>query len=602
VSGLPLRLGALYLACILPVTLAGCGGEPTGNGGLELQFVQQPGGAVAGVSFTRQPVVEVRNASGQLVTETVAVTLTLTSNATGATLLGTPIATTSSGTATFSDLAVDLVGPDYQITASSPNVESVTSSAFVVTGPASVATSEVTVPVSLLLVGDTVTATLQARDASGTPLTRGGASVIFTLADGTSAGSFAAASDRGDGTYTARFTAGSAGTPGTVRATLDGRPVSSEPSSLTVLAFAAISAGQLHTCGATTDGRAICWGRNTHGELGVVTTSSFPPVQVPGSQVWTGIYAGHRNTCGLIATGAAYCWGNNEYSQIGNGTWGVRQDAPAAVSGGLALTRLDVGLGVTTQSVLTDQGFVDCAVTTTGQGYCWGDGRFGQIGNGDVAEQAVPAAISGGLTFGSVAAGAIHTCGIAADGRAWCWGADPNGQLGIGATSLSELCDGFVCSTTPLAVSTTRLFNVGTMVVGTDHSCALSSGAAYCWGPNRFGALGDGTSTTRTSPVAVSGGLTFVSLTAGDAMTCGLTSGGDAYCWGKSSGPGNPTARLAPTLVGGSLSYQQIDAGASHTCGITTQGNAYCWGANTSGQLGSGNLISSFSPVRVRLR
>jgi alpha-tubulin suppressor-like RCC1 family protein len=216
---------------------------------------------------------------------------------------------------------------------------------------------------------------------------------------------------------------------------------------------------------------------------------------------------------------------------------------------------------------------------------------------------AVPTAISGGISFGSVAAGSIHSCGVATDGHAWCWGANPNGQLGIGSTSLSELCDGFVCSTTPRAVSTTQIFDPSTIVVGTDHSCALTTaGAAYCWGANRFGALGDGTSSTRTTPVAVSGGLSFASLTAGDAITCGLTSGGTAYCWGKTSGPGNPASQLTPIAVGGSRTFQQIDAGGSHACGVTTAGDAYCWGANSSGQLGTGNLISTFSPARVRLR
>jgi len=176
VSRVPVRPRGLFQACILPVILAaaGCLGEPTGNdGALQLQFVQQPGGAVAGVAFARQPTLEVRNGSGQLVSETIAITLTLTSNTTGAALLGTPIATTSGGTATFSDLGIDLVGSDYQITASSPNAASATSTMFAVTGPISAAFSEVTTPASLLLVGDTVTVVLQARDASGTPLTGG---------------------------------------------------------------------------------------------------------------------------------------------------------------------------------------------------------------------------------------------------------------------------------------------------------------------------------------------------------------------------------------------------------------------------------------------
>jgi alpha-tubulin suppressor-like RCC1 family protein len=603
VSHLDVNSRATVWACIMPVLLAslGCGGGPTDGGGTpQLMFVVQPGGAVAGLAFARQPVVELRDDAGRPVTTATPITVTLVSTS-GATLSGSTEIMAGNGTAVFSDLAINLIGSAYQLTGSAPNVEPVMSEAFIVTGPASASTSEVTAPASLLQVGETVTVSLVARDAAGTPLTRGGSSVTFSLADGSSAGTFGPTVDGGDGTYTALFTATIAGTPGLVRATIDGAEVTTAAPSLTVVAFASISAGQQHTCGVTTDGRALCWGSNIHGQRGVIAVGSLP-VQVPGTQVWTAIHAGHRNTCGQASDGTTYCWGNNEYSQIGNGTWSVRQNEPAAVSGGLAFARLDVGLGFTTQSVLTDQGFVVCAVTTTGQGYCWGDGRFGQIGNGDVAEQAVPTAVSGGLSFGSIAAGSIHTCGIATDGHPWCWGTNANGQLGLGFTPLSELCDGLLCSTSPQSVSTSRLFDPGTIAVGTDHSCALSGGAAYCWGANRFGALGDGSTTTRTSPVAASGGLSFVALTAGDAMTCGLTPEGATYCWGKKSGPGLPTATLVPTLVGGGHTFQQIDAGASHGCGITAEGAAYCWGSNAAGQLGTGNLVSSFSPVRVRLR
>jgi len=59
-----------------------------------------------------------------------------------------------------------------------------------------------------------------------------------------------------------------------------------------------------------------------------------------------------------------------------------------------------------------------------------------------------------------------------------------------------------------------------------------SRGAAYCWGRNDDGELGDGTSTSRRAPVPVTGGLTFSHLAAGLTHTCGLTQDGRAYCWG----------------------------------------------------------------------
>ncbi|MBI1967973.1 MAG: RCC1 repeat-containing protein, partial [Gemmatimonadetes bacterium] len=62
-----------------------------------------------------------------------------------------------------------------------------------------------------------------------------------------------------------------------------------------------------------------------------------------------------------------------------------------------------------------------------------------------------------------------------------------------------------------------------------------SAGEAYCWGYNILGQLGDGSNTTRTMPVAVSGGLNFSALAPGGVHTSALTTSGAAYCWGSSN-------------------------------------------------------------------
>ena len=157
----------------------------------------------------------------------------------------------------------------------------------------------------------------------------------------------------------------------------------------------------------------------------------------------------------------------------------------------------------------------------------------------------MPTSVSGSHDFESLAAGRNHTCGLLADGQALCWGINAQGQLGI---------SGIESRVIPEAVSTTLRFDA--IVAGEAHTCALTAaGEAYCWGWNDRGQLGTGiVEQSRTPPTAVSGGHTFVSLTAGRSHTCGIRDDGEALCWGWNSegqlgDGGRPTSVATPTLV-----------------------------------------------------
>jgi hypothetical protein len=93
----------------------------------------------------------------------------------------------------------------------------------------------------------------------------------------------------------------------------------------------------------------------------------------------------------------------------------------------------------------------------------------------------------------------------------------------------------------------------------------------------------------------------FTDVDAGTQHTCAVAEGGAAYCWGQDlygalgDGPPvlpNPTAEdlilLAPTRVAGGHTWRAVRAGAEATCGVTTEGRAYCWGNNQNGTLGVG--------------
>src|SRR2546426_971293 len=141
---------------------------------------------------------------------------------------------------------------------------------------------------------------------------------------------------------------------------------------------------------------------------------------------------------------------------------------------------------------------------------------------------------------------------------------------------------------------------------GSEYTCSVTtSGAAYCWGLNVHGQLGDGSLNSQSRPVPVLGTLIFDQVGTGFDTTCGVTSGGAAYCWGDNSYGelGDPNsfldARSSPTAVYLGLTFVEVSAGAWSSCGVTTDGSAYCWGRNEFGQLGDGTQETRLVPVRV---
>lgn len=231
-------------------------------------------------------------------------------------------------------------------------------------------------------------------------------------------------------------------------------------------------------------------------------------------------------------------------------------------------------------------GWHNCALTSEGIAYCWGDNWFGAVGHGlGSTGVSTPAAVAGGLVFSQLSAGENHSCGITTSGDAFCWGLNKSGQLGAPSTERCGVADHeFDCSTRPVRVS--GGLQVTSISAGETHTCAVAtSGAAYCWGDNPFGELGTGSTTASPTPVAVAGGIRFASISAGGNFTCGISTleglddeaaASAAFCWGLAHGYGQ--SRTAPVRVSGEYTFSRLSTGAAQTCGVTVGGEALCWG------------------------
>ena len=202
--------------------------------------------------------------------------------------------------------------------------------------------------------------------------------------------------------------------------------------------------------------------------------------------------------------------------------------------------------------------------------------------------------VAGSNTAASISAGHYHSCAIANGSAAYCWGYNGEGQLGDGTTG---------SSTSPVQVAGGLAF--ASIAANFRHTCGLvSDGSAYCWGYGGTGALGDNTFTSSSTPVAVVGGLQFAELSLGVDHTCGITTLGVPYCWGwnnlgKLGNGGNTTFLGEPWAVAGGHTFQTIGVGSSFSCGVDLTGTVYCWGWNGNGELGDGTRTDRNTPVAV---
>jgi alpha-tubulin suppressor-like RCC1 family protein len=225
-----------------------------------------------------------------------------------------------------------------------------------------------------------------------------------------------------------------------------------------------------------------------------------------------------------------------------------------------------------------------CAITPTGEAYCWGDNLSGQLGDGTSVRRSIPTLVGSNIAFKSISAGNLQTCALSFQGKAFCWGGDSYGEIGVA-------CDTVPCTLpTPQTVSGDLTFVA--VSAGNTFTCGVSASAeAWCWGGldlpwsdglGRKGVLGDGSSHGSATPVRVTGNHRFTEVAAGAGSACGVTEGNEAFCWGVNfsgqlgTGTVDDNGHPNPTRLGPGITWSHITAGDS-SCGLDHQGVAYCW-------------------------
>jgi alpha-tubulin suppressor-like RCC1 family protein len=370
--------------------------------------------------------------------------------------------------------------------------------------------------------------------------------------------------------------------------------------SFTTLSVSSLSVGNNHNCVTSSYG-TYCWGSNFANELGNGDYAHTTyPVKVLTPDSLTNVSAGGYYTCAVVS-GGIKCWGQNTKGTLG--TTSVNSEITATCNAAnpcfsatpVSVEQVGGGAAISGISKIATTEEVACAVTTAGAALCWGDNYYGQLGNATTTSSETPVQVST-LTSGvtEIATGpGSHSCAIR-NGAAYCWGENGEGQLGNNSTT---------DSTSPVAVSNLTS-GVTAIDVGEEHTCAIQNGAAFCWGYNVLGAVGDSTTTNRLVPTAVTGlssGVTAISV--GESFTCAIVNGA-ARCWGLNlngetgNGTSNVVVNFPVAVTGLTSGVTAIGAGEDHACAIMGT-KVYCWGLNHLGQLGNGTNRSSALPVVV---
>jgi hypothetical protein len=202
---------------------------------------------------------------------------------------------------------------------------------------------------------------------------------------------------------------------------------------------------------------------------------------------------------------------------------------------------------------LSSGGAHTCAILDNGDVSCWGDGTNGKLGNGDTSDKTTPTITSSlgtGRTAVGLSSGEEITCAILDNGAVSCWGYGSSGGLGNGGTPLMKITPTLTSS---LGTGRTAV----ALSSGSTYTCAiLDNGSVSCWGHGIYGQLGNGATSAKLTPTLTSSlgtGRTAVALSSGNYHTCAILDNGSVSCWGYGNygqmGNGATSSKSTPTLT-----------------------------------------------------
>lgn len=286
--------------------------------------------------------------------------------------------------------------------------------------------------------------------------------------------------------------------------------------------WAAVGVGTSSACAVTTDGALSCWGWNSSGQLGNGTTvDQYEPALVGSG--YASVSVGANHACAITTADALLCWGGNRFGQVGNGGDAIHYTTPVAIDGAFAV--VSAGVSFT------------CAITTDGRLGCWGSNLYGQVASetalgSETVGVTTPTYYLDETDWSSVSAGDQYVCATKTSGDLFCWGRNRTGELTDGTPdelphpvpvqitgTLSDPATDAPVDREPVGAARVDLLGMvrlpmiaattaspdWTVVSAARHGCGVvDDGTIACWGDNASGALGTGGRTDVSRPVGIS--------------------------------------------------------------------------------------------------
>lgn len=343
-----------------------------------------------------------------------------------------------------------------------------------------------------------------------------------------------------------------------------------------------VSAGENFSLGIKMDGTLWGWGQNSNRlglGLGNLANQNLP-TQIGTANDWATVSAGNVHSLAVKTNGTLWSWGNGQFGQLGNGLFSSA--TPNVTQIGTATDWLIVSAG----------NRFSLAIKNTGTLWSWGLNNVGQLGLNNLIDQNLPMQVGTANNWTKIDAGNQHSLAIDNTGFIYAWGNNTFGQFGNGTNTNSLI---------PIMVSSSN--NWAEVSAGFDHSMALNtSGILFTFGNNTNGQLCDGTNTASNTMIPISfsnAGLVtqYIAISAGNTFSLAIKNDNTLWSGGYNTsgqlGLGNNTAVNTLNQVGTSSTYFTISAGDTHSLTMETSTALWSTGRGLEGELGIGTNVAN---------